>query len=103
MRGLVRRTWTGAPWVDSLASGPLDLMKLPTMRRQKGKRREAVPGPDLSRIMGYTAEAAAAGADGGADSDAAEEEDDGVVGRDYIKMRAAKMAARHHAQKMRGE
>jgi hypothetical protein len=25
------------------------------------------------------------------------------VGRDYIKIRAAKMAARHHAQKMRGE
>jgi hypothetical protein len=84
MRGLVRRTWTGAPWLDSLATGPLDLTKLPTMRRQKGKRKEAVPGPDLTRILGYSADPApgpGGPGDGGADSDAAgSDEDDGVVG-----------------------
>jgi hypothetical protein len=84
MRGLVRRTWTGAPWLESLAAGPLDLTKLPTMRRQKGKRREAAARPDLSRVLGYSADPApgpGGPGDGGADSDAAgSDEDDGVVG-----------------------
>lgn len=106
MRGLVRRTWTGAPWLDSLAAGPMDLTKLPTMKRQKGKKKDLSSGLDLSRIMGYNADAPepaepAAAADS---DDGGSEEDDGVVGRNFIKVRAAKMAARHHAAlKLRGE
>jgi hypothetical protein len=86
MRGLVRRTWTGAPWLESLAAGPLDLTKMPTMRRQKGRKREAAAGPDLTRITGYSGNVPGAdgggGGGGGADSDAVGSEDDdgGVVG-----------------------
>jgi hypothetical protein len=106
MRGLVRRTWTGAPWLDSLAAGPMDLTKLPTMKRQKGKKKDLSSGLDLSRIMGYNADAPepAEPAPAADSDDGGSEEDDGVVGRNFIKVRAAKMAARHHAAlKLRGE
>lgn len=100
MKGLHRRTWTGAPWLDSVHSGvQLDLSLVPSMKRKKGKKKDAQVQPDLNRIMGYC------GADVEEDvvSEPSEEEEEeeetaeweGVVDRDYIKLRASKMAQRH--------
>jgi hypothetical protein len=58
-------------------------------------------GPDLSRILGYIppgdvpAEDDSGKEDSGADAGTGA---DGVVDREYIKMRAAKITARHNAK-----
>lgn len=98
MKGLHRRTWTGAPWLDSVHSGnPLDLSVVPSMKRKKGKKKDAQVQPDLNRIMGYT------GPDVEEEvvEEVVEEEEEeesaewDVVDREYIKLRASKMAQRH--------
>eukprot|EP00877_Chromochloris_zofingiensis_P014096 jgi/Chrzof1/8940/Cz03g30020.t1 len=95
MKGLQRRTWTGAPWLDTISQNPLESM-VPSMKRKKGKRKEAMSQPDLNRILGYVP------ADVEAESESEPEDDEeggeGVLDRDWIKMRAAKMMARHNAK-----
>eukprot|EP00878_Enallax_costatus_P009349 GHUV01009771.1.p1 GENE.GHUV01009771.1~~GHUV01009771.1.p1 ORF type:complete len:365 (+),score=197.75 GHUV01009771.1:260-1354(+) len=101
MKGLYRRTWTGAPWLDAVSDNPLDLNLVPSMKRKKGKKKEAAAAPDLSRIMGYTPPNDAPAESDDDDDDENEEENntaEGVVDRDWIKMRAAKMTARHNAK-----
>lgn len=96
-----RRTWTGAPWLDAVSDNPLDLNLVPSMKRKKGKKKEAAAAPDLSRILGYTPPNDIT-AESESDGESAEDEDgnaaDGVVDREWIKMRAAKMTARHNAK-----
>lgn len=64
----------------------------------------AVAGPDLSRILGYIPPGdvpAESGSDGDGDDDPLGETGagaDGVVDREYIKMRAARIMARHNAK-----
>lgn len=69
---------------------------VPSMKRKKGKRKEAMSQPDLNRILGYVP------ADVEAESESEPEDDEeggeGVLDRDWIKMRAAKMMARHNAK-----
>lgn len=103
---MCRRTWTGAPWLDAVSGNPLEPQLVPCMpKRKKGKKKDACGGPDLSRILGYTPPQdvpAESDSDGGVSDD----DDGGVAGpngdstadREWIKMRAAKMAARHHAK-----
>lgn len=100
MKGLYRRTWTGAPWLDAVSANPLEVSLLPSMKRRKGKKKEGTTQPDLNRLLGYNALA-----DEPIDSepeesgtDEEEEAKDGVLDRDYIKLRAAKMTARHAAK-----
>lgn len=71
------------------------------MKRKKGKKKQAAAAPDLSRILGYTPpHDVPAESESDAESAASEEGNaaDGVVDRDWIKMRAAKMTARHNAK-----
>mmetsp|Transcript_13769 Transcript_13769/g.29648 ORF Transcript_13769/g.29648 Transcript_13769/m.29648 type:complete len:722 (-) Transcript_13769:508-2673(-) len=100
-KGMNRRTWTGAPLLDSINGHPLDTTTLlvPNMKKKKGKKKEAQLMPALERIMGYT------GSDM-SEEEVSEEEaedeankEDGVVDRDYIKLRAFKMSARHAGQR----
>lgn len=97
-KGMARRTWTGAPLLDHIAPhGPtvLEAPLVPSMKKKKGKKKESAPLPDLNRILGYT------GSDISEDEVEEEEteeeasKEDGVVDRDYIKLRAMKMSARH--------
>lgn len=71
------------------------------MKRKKGKKKEAVAAPDLSRILGYTPPNEVP-IESESDDDSPADEDanaaDSVVDREYIKMRAAKMTARHNAK-----
>jgi len=39
-----RRTWTGAPWLDAVSDNPLDMNLVPSMKRKKGKKKEAAGG-----------------------------------------------------------
>eukprot|EP00775_Hariotina_reticulata_P005882 gene5882-6123_t len=84
------------------SDNPLDMNLVPSMKRKKGKKKEAAGVPDLTRILGYTPPT-----DVPAESDSDGEQDDGdgsgggadgVVDREWIKMRAAKMTARHNAK-----
>lgn len=71
------------------------------MKRKKGKKKEAAATPDLSRIMGYTPPNDVPAESDDDDDDEDDEESspaEGVVDRDWIKMRAAKMTARHNAK-----
>ncbi|WIA19827.1 hypothetical protein OEZ85_005735 [Tetradesmus obliquus] len=102
LKGLPRRTWTGAPWMDSVGDNAVDMSMLANMKRKKGKKKEAAAAPDLSRIMGYTPPNDVPAESDSDDDDGAESEGgqgaDGVVDREWIKMRAAKMMARHNAK-----
>lgn len=59
------------------------------------------PGPDLNRILGYIPPGdvpAESESDGDGDALGEAGPGDGVVDREYIKMRAAKITARHNAK-----
>ncbi|KAF6261763.1 hypothetical protein COO60DRAFT_1636588 [Scenedesmus sp. NREL 46B-D3] len=103
LKGLPRRTWTGAPWLDSVGDNAVDMTTLASMKRKKGKRKEAAAAPDLSRILGYTPPSDVPAESDSDDDDGADDGDggqgpDAVVDREWIKMRAAKMMARHNAK-----
>ncbi|KIY93786.1 hypothetical protein MNEG_14177 [Monoraphidium neglectum] len=103
MKGLERRTWTGAPWLDAVSSNPLDMNLLPSMKRKKGSKKGA-GAPDLTRILGYQPPADADAESDSEPEDAAEGAGgggaggDGVLDREWLKMRAAKLLARHNAR-----
>lgn len=95
VKGMTRRTWTGAPLLDSIAVGPLDASLVTTVKRKKGKKKEQQVMPDLNRILGYTGsdiEDEEAETEEEGEEEAAKE--DGVIDRDYIKLRALKMSQR---------
>ncbi|KAG2493525.1 hypothetical protein HYH03_008339 [Edaphochlamys debaryana] len=95
VKGMNRRTWTGAPLLDVIAASPSEATLTTNIKRKKGKKKEQQVQPDLNRILGYT------GSDVEEEEVESEEEgeeeankDDGVVDRDYIKLRALKMSQR---------
>ncbi|KXZ50885.1 hypothetical protein GPECTOR_14g134 [Gonium pectorale] len=95
VKGMNRRTWTGAPLLDTIAASPSEAALTTNIKRKKGKKKEQQVQPDLNRILGYT------GSDVEEEEPESEEEteedankDDGVVDRDYIKLRALKMSQR---------
>lgn len=110
IKGMARRSWTGAPLlgcIAPMAHSPGDTSKgspsMPSIKRKKGKKKDSVVHPDLNRIMGY------AGSDVSEEEASEEDEeevegtegakDDGVVDREYIKLRAMKMTARLAGQR----
>ena len=105
-KGLDPKPWGSSPFLSSVRD-PLvtTLSGMPTMKKRKGKKRDAVKPPALERILGYCGE------DGADDDDEEEEEeeelgddadkDDGVIDRDAIKLRATKILARAQAQAQR--
>ncbi|KAF8062960.1 hypothetical protein HT031_003799 [Scenedesmus sp. PABB004] len=106
IKGLQRRTWTGAPWLDAVGAPPPLLgpgAAAPSgaagARQRKGRAREAAAaGPDLSRILGFTPPGdvpAESDSDGSADAD---EPPGGVPDREWLKARAAKATARAAAK-----
>lgn len=73
---------------------------MPTMKKKKGKKKDTQIMPALERIMGYC------GSDAESEEPSSEEEaedeenkEDGLIDRDYIKLRALKMTARHANQR----
>lgn len=42
----LRRTWVGAPWMDAVSDNPLDMSLVPSMKRKKGKKKEAAAGAE---------------------------------------------------------
>ncbi|PNH05351.1 hypothetical protein TSOC_008393 [Tetrabaena socialis] len=95
VKGMNRRTWAGAPLLENIAVSGSDAAMGTSIKRKKGKKKEQQIQPDLNRILGYT------GSDVEDDEVESEEDgeddpnkDDGVVDRDYIKLRAAKMSQR---------
>ncbi|KAG2438191.1 hypothetical protein HXX76_005797 [Chlamydomonas incerta] len=95
VKGMNRRTWTGAPLLETINASPSEAALTLNIKRKKGKKREQQVQPDLNRILGYT------GSDAEEEEPESEEEteeeankDDGVVDRDYIKLRALKMSQR---------
>ncbi|KAL6749374.1 hypothetical protein V8C86DRAFT_1011597 [Haematococcus lacustris] len=94
-KGMTKKMWTGAPLLESITRVPVDVSLIPNIKKKKGKKKEAVVVPALERIMGY------AGSDISEDEVVSEEDpddeeskEDGVVDREYIKMRAAKLSQR---------
>ncbi|GFR48576.1 hypothetical protein Agub_g10479 [Astrephomene gubernaculifera] len=95
VKGMNRRTWTGAPLLETIAASAAEAAPPTNIKRKKGKKKEQQVQPDLNRILGYT------GSDVEEEEMESEEEteedankDDGVVDRDYIKLRALKMSQR---------
>eukprot|EP00798_Chlamydomonas_sp_ICE-L_P014198 gene14198-20168_t len=100
-KNMARKPWTGPPLLGAIGAEDLDATKvIPNMKRKKGKKKESRAPPALERIMGY------AGSDISEEEEASEEEEeeeeenkeDGVLERDFIKLRAYKMSARHAAR-----
>ncbi|KAJ9514487.1 hypothetical protein QJQ45_016222 [Haematococcus lacustris] len=110
-KGMTKKMWTGAPLLESITGVPVDVSLIPNIKKKKGKKKEAVVVPALERIMGY------AGSDisedeasrhhqhmmattvvSEEDPDDEESKEDGVVDREYIKMRAAKLSQRARGQ-----
>ncbi len=54
VKGMNRRTWTGAPLLETIAANPGEAALITTMKRKKGKKKEQQVQPDLNRILGYT-------------------------------------------------
>ncbi len=79
---------------------------LPSMKRKKGKKKDSAPAMDLTRVLGYAPDI---------DFDVESDEDhgdvngeevapgEGVVDREYLKMRAAKMTARYNAKQQQAQ
>ena len=96
-KGMARHTWTGPPLLGAITGEAIDARTLmPGMKKKKGKKKEQQALPALERIMGY------AGSDLSEEEVESEEEteeeankEDGVLERDFIKLRAFKMSARH--------
>lgn len=54
VKGMNRRTWTGAPLLETIAANPGEAALITTVKRKKGKKKEQQVQPDLNRILGYT-------------------------------------------------
>lgn len=90
----------------SLRSGkPLEVSLIPGMKKRKGKKKDSQVAPALERIMGYAGsdmseeEVVASSEESNSEDEANKE--DGVVDREYIKLRALKMSARHAGQRVK--
>eukprot|EP00798_Chlamydomonas_sp_ICE-L_P004200 gene4200-14305_t len=71
---------------------------MPTMKRKKGKKKEGRPTPALERVMGYAGSDMSASEEEQASEEEEEDEEDkedGIMERDFIKLRALKMSHRH--------
>ena len=49
-----KRVWAGAPLLDTISGQAVNLNIIPSMKKKKGKKKDAAPVPALERIMGYT-------------------------------------------------
>jgi len=104
-KGMSRRQYTGPPLLDTVTGRIIDADDVAaTMKKKKGKKKDMQIMPALERIMGYC------GSDVGEPEESSSEEEeeneenqeDSVIDRDHIKMRAMKMTARAAAAKARG-
>lgn len=88
IKGMNRRTWTGAPLMDTNKTHAMDVSMVSTM-----KRKDELPAPDLNRVLGYVGP----DVEGDEESDVESDDDDAkeILDRDFIKIRAAKFAARY--------
>ncbi|EFJ49199.1 hypothetical protein VOLCADRAFT_104414 [Volvox carteri f. nagariensis] len=96
VKGMNRRTWTGAPLLETIAANPMEAAAPTNIKRKKGKKKEQQVQPDLNRILGYTGSDVEEEEESESEEETEEEgnKDDGVVDRDYIKLRALKMSQR---------
>ncbi|GIL76072.1 hypothetical protein Vretimale_5681 [Volvox reticuliferus] len=96
VKGMNRRTWTGAPLLETIAANPLEAAPSTNIKRKKGKKKEQQVQPDLNRILGYTGSDVEEEEESESEEETEEEanKDDSVVDRDYIKLRALKMSQR---------
>ncbi|GLC33234.1 hypothetical protein PLESTF_000156500 [Pleodorina starrii] len=96
VKGMNRRTWTGAPLLDAIAANPTEAAPPANIKRKKGKKKEQQVQPDLNRILGYTGSDVEEEEESESEEETEEEanKDDSVVDRDYIKLRALKMSQR---------
>ncbi|KAG1673703.1 hypothetical protein FOA52_010572 [Chlamydomonas sp. UWO 241] len=101
-KGMSRRQFVGPPLLDTVTGRMADMSSTTvSMKKKKGKKKDAQVMPALDRIMGYC------GSDTGEPDEPSSEEDDedeenkedGLIDRDYIKLRALKMSARAAAAK----
>jgi len=99
IKGMPHNMWSGPPLLQSITGQVVDVHLIPGIKRKKGKKKEQQVVPALERIMGY------AGSDMSEEEVVSEEDpddeaaEDGVVDRDYIKLRAMKVSARAAAQR----
>lgn len=49
-----RRTWVGAPWMDAVSDNPLDMNLVPSMKRKKGKKKDAAAGKPMDVLPPVT-------------------------------------------------
>ena len=83
-------TWTGAPLLDTITTNAMDRSLVNTM-----KRKEDLPAPDLNRVLGYVGNDVE-----GDETESGDDDDDDakeILDREFIKIRAAKFAARYAA------
>lgn len=100
VKGMANKAWSGPPLLESISGKAVDISLIPGIKKKKGKKKEAAVAPALERIMGY------AGSDMSEEEVVSEEDpedetnkEDGVVDREYIKLRAMKMSSRHALRK----
>jgi hypothetical protein len=49
-----RRTWVGAPWMDAVSDNPLNMNLVPSMKRKKGKKKDAAAGVCVCVVLRCT-------------------------------------------------
>ncbi|GAX81127.1 hypothetical protein CEUSTIGMA_g8561.t1 [Chlamydomonas eustigma] len=101
-KGMAKREWTGPPLMDHIGTVDFTTLKLPTMKKLKGKKKSAQATPALERILGYAASDAEVEEEPSSEEEEEEDEEnkeDGLMDREFIKLRAFKMTQRMANQK----